>query len=391
MEPTRLEYLFDRFVASSCSTEEEKEFMNLLNESGNEEAVKHLIENLLESGKVKQQMPQTISVAVLKNILKKDEAAVIPIERKTNNISWMKVAAMIILLLSATYVYVRNSDNPQTKSRKIAVTEKPLPLTPGGNHAVLTMADGTKIVLDSLENGKIQHGNLSISKKNGLLVFDAGSHNAIETLSYNTLSTPRGSQYKVVLDDGSEVWLNASSSVRFPSMFKGDKREVELKGEGYFEVAKNKEKPFYVKVGDMSIKVLGTHFNVSAYSDDNSIKTTLLEGSVKITKGKSVGLLKPGEQGVLVKNKVGLEIKKVDMEEVMAWKNGLFQFNGADINTIMNEISRWYDVDVMYAGQVPVRHFEGKISRDADLSQVLKILELSNVKFKVEGKKIIVD
>jgi transmembrane sensor len=391
MDTTRLEYLFDCFISSKCSMEEEKEFMNLLDDPQNEEAVKNLIDRLFGNGSLEQQMPENISAGILKKILKKDEAAVVPFERKIRNFAWMKVAAMIVLFLSATYLYIRNNNSSEAVNKKIATTEKPLPLTPGGNHAVLTMADGTKILLDSLENGKIQHGNLNISKKNGLLVFNAGSHNTIENLSYNTLSTPKGGQYKVILADGSEVWLNASSSLRFPTAFKGDKREVELKGEGYFEVAKNKAKPFYVKVGGMSIKVLGTHFNVSAYSDNNAIKTSLLEGSVKITEGKTEGLLRPGEQGILIRNKENLEIRKFDMEEVMAWKNGLFQFKGADIITIMNEISRWYDVDVIYSGKVPVRHFEGKISREAALPEVLKILELSNVKFKVEGKKIIVE
>ena len=389
METTRLEYLFDRFISSTCTKEEEKEFMKLLDEPESEQMMKNLIGQLFENRSVEQQMPEHISAVILNKILKKDEAAVVPFEKKARNFAWMKVAAMIVLFLSVTYLYMRHSDNPQTISTKMAATEKPLPST-GGNHAVLTMADGTKILLDSVENGKIQHGNLSISKKNGLLVFNAGSHNEVENSSYNTLSTPRGGQYKVILADGSEVWLNASSSLRFPTAFKGDKREVELKGEGYFEVAKNKAKPFYVKVGDMTIKVLGTHFNVSAYSDENAIKTSLLEGSVKITKGKAEGLLKPGEQAILIKNKEDLEIKKVDMGEVMAWKKGLFQFKGADIITIMNEISRWYDVEVIYSGKVPVRHFEGKISRDAELSEVLKILELSNVTFTVEGKKIIV-
>ncbi len=391
MDKTRLAYLFDCFISSECSIEEENEFMNLLDKSESGEAVKNLIDRLFENGNMEQQMPENVSAAILKKILKKDEAAVVPFEKKNQNFSWMKVAAMIVLFISATYLYIRNNDNTKSVKNIIATTEKPLPLTPGGNHAVLTMADGTKILLDSLENGKIQHRNLNISKKNGLLVFNASSDNTSESLSYNTLSTPRGVQYKVILADGSEVWLNASSSLRFPTVFKGVKREVELKGEGYFEIAKNKEKPFYVKVGDMTIKVLGTHFNVSAYSDDNAIKTSLLEGSVKITKGKAEGLLKPGEQGILIKNKENLEIKKVDLEEVMSWKNGVFQFKGADIMTIMNEISRWYDVDVNYSGKVPVRHFEGKISRDAALSDVLKILELSNVKFRVEGKKIIVE
>jgi ferric-dicitrate binding protein FerR (iron transport regulator) len=209
-------------------------------------------------------------------------------------------------------------------------------------------------------------------------------------ISYNTLSTPRGGQYQLVLPDGSKVWLNASSSIHFPTAFAGHERNVELTGEAYFEIAKNKQKPFHVNVNGMQVEVLGTHFNVNAYGDEGAIKTSLLEGSVKIKKGNISGLLKPGQQGVLKKNSTDLEIKNADMNEAIAWKNGLFEFDGADIKSIMREIGRWYDVDVVYAGKVPDRRFEGKISRDAQLSDVLKILALSNVKFSVEGKKIIV-
>jgi hypothetical protein len=390
MDTKRLEYLFNCFISKKSSFEEEKELMDLVDRSESEEQVKRIIDRFFENKSMEQQMPQNISGTILNKILQKEEAVIVPFENKRlYRMGWMKIAS-VILFVFAAYIYVTYSDEAKVNRPQIAVTKKPLPFTPG-NHTVLTMADGTKILLDSLENGAIQHGNLSISKKNGLVVFNASSSNASESLSYNTLSTPRGGQYKVILADGSEVWLNASSSLRFPTSFKGNKREVELKGEGYFEVAKNKAKPFYVSVDDMMIKVLGTHFNVNAYSDDNTIKTSLLEGSVKITRGKAEGLLKPGEQGIVTKDKGKVEIKEVNVSEVMAWKNGLFQFDGADIVTIMNQISRWYDVDIVYSGKVPVRHFQGKISRDAALSQVLKILELSNVKFKMEGKKIIVD
>lgn len=173
--------------------------------------------------------------------------------------------------------------------------------------------------------------------------------------------------------------------------FTGNQRNVELTGEAYFEVAKNKEKPFHVNVKGMQVEVLGTHFNVNAYGDEGNIKTSLLEGSVKIKSGQASGLLKPGEQAILGGNVNKIEIKKADMSEVMAWKNGLFQFDDAGITTIMQEISRWYNVEIVYQGEIPVRRFEGKISREAQLSDVLKILELSDVKFKVEGRTIVVE
>jgi ferric-dicitrate binding protein FerR (iron transport regulator) len=194
----------------------------------------------------------------------------------------------------------------------------------------------------------------------------------------------------MVLPDGSKVWLNAESSLRFPTAFTGNQREVTLTGEAYFEVAKNKEKPFRVEVDGMSINVLGTHFNVNAYLDENNIRTSLLEGSVKIIKGNLSELLKPGYQAVLNKKQDKIRITDADMDGVMAWKNGLFQFDGADINTIMHEIGRWYNVEIVYSGKVPARTFEGKISRNAELSEVLRILELSKVKFSVVGRKIIV-
>jgi ferric-dicitrate binding protein FerR (iron transport regulator) len=242
-----------------------------------------------------------------------------------------------------------------------------------------------------MQNGTIQHGSAKINKQGGLLIYNAlASYKSGKKVLYNTLSTPRGGQYQVVLPDGSKVWLNAESSLHFPTAFTGNQREVTLTGEAYFEVAKYMEKPFRVKVDGMSINVLGTHFNVNAYSDENTIKTSLLEGSVKIIKGNLSELLKPGYQAVLNKKQDKIRITDADMDGVMAWKNGLFQFDGADINNIMHEIGRWYNVEIVYSGKVPTRTFEGKISRDAELSEVLRILELSKVKFSVVGRKIIV-
>jgi ferric-dicitrate binding protein FerR (iron transport regulator) len=393
MDAIRLEYLFDRYVSQKCSLEEEKELMSLLGQPENEAFVQTLIDRVIKNTGSEMQMPKQVAASILENILQKDEALVVPINKGKSVLPWMKVAvaaAVILFVAGAIYWILSSGDEKNAGSNKMALSQKTSPITPGGNHAILTMADGSTIVLDSIQNGKIQQGGAKISKQNGLLIFNGTSSNSVATVSFNTLRTPRGGQYKVVLADGSEVWLNASSSLRFPTAFTGNQREVELTGEAYFEVAKNKEKPFRVKVGDMQVNVLGTHFNINAYSDESAVRTSLLEGSVKIIKGKTSGLLKPGEQGTLKWNDDKLEIKEANMNEVMAWKNGLFQFEGADITTIMKQISRWYDVEIVYSGKVPVRRFEGKISRDAQLSDVLKILELSDVKFTVEGKKIIV-
>lgn len=392
MPESRLEYLFDCYVYEKCSPEEEKELMELLANSENEHLAKELLEKFIENTGSEIQMPEQAAVSVLQNILQKDKAKVVSLKSRTILNPWIRVAAaVVILFISGISYWIFNKENKEKITASVVSSKKVAPILPGRNHAILTMADGSTIVLDSLQNGSLQHGNAKIKKQNGLLVYDGSMPSKTGgPITYNTLTTPRGGQYQVVLPDGSKVWLNASSSLHFPTAFIGKQREVELTGEAYFEVTKNKEKPFHVNVNGMQIEVLGTHFNVNAYADEDAIETTLLEGSVKIKRGSVSGLLKPGQQGVLENNDNDLEIKKVNIDEVIAWKNGLFQFDGAGIKTIMREVGRWYNVEIVYAGKVPVRSFEGKISRDAQLSDVLKILELSNVKFNVEGRRIIV-
>jgi len=394
MALSRLEYLFECYVSHQCSEEEEKEFMALLVLPENESIVKKLIEGVIRDTGAGVQMPKHASVSILQKILQQDKGKVVPIENKKVILKpWMRMvaAAVVILFISGISYWITTNENKHKIKVAAIPSVKSPAILPGGNHAILTMADGSTIVLDSVQNGRLQHGNANIKKQNGLLVYDGSTPSRGNMpVTYNTLSTPRGGQYQVVLPDGSKVWLNASSSLHFPTAFVGKFREVELTGEAYFEVAKNREKPFHVKVNDIQVEVLGTHFDVNAYQDENAIRTSLLEGSVKITKGTASDLLKPGQQGVIKKNDNNIEIKNADMDEVIAWKNGLFQFDGANITAIMSEIGRWYNVDIVYAGKVPVRSFEGKISRDAQLSDVLKILELSDVKFNIEGKKIIV-
>jgi ferric-dicitrate binding protein FerR (iron transport regulator) len=394
MPASRLEYLFNCYVQHNCSEKEEEELMNLLSRSENEAEVKKLLDELIENKELEASMPDETAASILQNIFEKDKAQVVTIEKKGSVFTlWMRVAAaVVILFISGTACWVLFKNKDKTTAPVALSSAKPSPVLPGGNHAILTLADGTRIVLDSIQNGNIKGGNANINKKGPLLVYDGSS--GFETnapVTYNTLATPRGGQYQLVLPDGSKVWLNASSSIHFPTAFTGNQRNVELTGEAYFEVAKNKEKPFHVNVKGMQVEVLGTHFNVNAYGDEGNIKTSLLEGSVKIKSGQASGLLKPGEQAILGGNVNKIEIKKADMSEVMAWKNGLFQFDDAGITTIMQEISRWYNVEIVYQGEIPVRRFEGKISRDAQLSDVLKILELSDVKFKVEGRTIVVE
>jgi ferric-dicitrate binding protein FerR (iron transport regulator) len=393
MLASRLEYLFNCYVQQNCSEKEEEELMHLLSASENEAEVKKLLDKVVENTGAEASMPDETAGSILRRILEKDKAVVVPI-KKDRHVFFLlrRVAAAVVILFISGAVYWLLSNRHNEKTAPVALSSvKPSTVLPGGNHAILTLADGTRIVLDSVQNGNIKGGVATIKKQGATIVYDASSgaknHGPVV---YNTLTTPRGGQYQLILPDGSKVWLNASSSIHFPTAFTGNQRDVELTGEAYFEIAKNKSKPFHVNVKGMQVEVLGTHFNVNAYGDENDIKTSLLEGSVRIKRGATSGLLKPGEQGVLNMNANKIEINKADMNEVIAWKNGLFQFDGASIKTIMREIGRWYDVEIEYSGKVPERRFEGKISRDAQLSDVLKILELSNVRFTVEGKKIII-
>ncbi|MBC7628143.1 FecR family protein [Ferruginibacter sp.] len=397
MSESRLEYLFKCYINNKYSGPEEEELMVLLSNPENEEQVQILMDRFMENTRHEIQMSDQAAASILNNILKRGKRFVIQKKNsKTVYTFWLGLAASVLIILGGAYFISDKKEYAIAKEDSSSsvglTTEKSAKILPGGHHAVLTTSDGKAIILDSMPNGLLtQQGNTDVKKLGGLLEYKAPASFIRDTvISYNTVSTPRGGQYQIVLSDGSKVWLNAASSIRFPTAFSGSLREVELTGEAYFEVAKNKEKPFQVKVRDMKIAVLGTHFNVKAYEDEAETKTSLLEGSVKIIQGKEVGLLKPGQQAVINFKDDKVKIATADMVEVIAWKNGLFRFEGANIETIMREIGRWYDVEIVYAGKVPMRRFEGKINRNAGLSEVLRILELSNVKFSIAGKKIIV-
>lgn len=301
------------------------------------------------------------------------------------------LAAMVALAAIGLWVWKPGASNKPPIARK-TVPEKQEQIIPGGNKAVLTLAGGKQIILDSLQNGSIAlQGNAHILKlTSGRLAYQA-DHTGSGPAVYNTITTPNGGQYQVWLPDGSKVWLNAASSLRFPTVFNGNEREVEMTGEVYFEIAKNQEKPFTVKSGGFSIQVLGTNFDVNAYADEAVFKTTLLQGAVSVRDGLGSSLLEPGEQAIATDAEKNIRVlREADTEEAIAWKNGRFQFSNADIPTIMRQIARWYDVDVHYEGNIPMEHFTGEVSRYSSLDKVLKIFALSQIHFRIEGKKIVV-
>lgn len=306
--------------------------------------------------------------------------------KPAKTIGWEKllVAASTLLVLTfAAYFYLgKNHQAPQLAGRVKS------DIAPGGNKAILTLTNGQKLVLNGPSSGNIAvQGNTVIDKtREGEITYSPGQGNKDAAHSYNTISTPRGGQYHVELADGTQVWLNAASSLTYPVSFTGNNREVSLSGEAYFEVAHDAKKPFHVKSGNQDIRVLGTHFNVNSYSDEPSIKTTLLEGSVRINGLKT---LVPGEQSAFTGNSIN--IYPVDTEPVTAWKNNKFMFDHEDINGIMRMVARWYDVDISYSGEITQEKFGGSVSRFTNMSKVLGILQQAgNVHFKVEGRRITV-
>jgi ferric-dicitrate binding protein FerR (iron transport regulator) len=307
----------------------------------------------------------------------------------------MLVAASIVLVVSATgFIYLQHGTK---KSNEVATTiKKQLPhdIAPGHDNAILTLADGSTIVLDNAANGILaKQGNIKVLKLNGQIAYTGKE--AGDRIVYNTITTAKGNQYQLILADGSSVWLNAASSIRFPAAFAGNERRVEITGEAYFEVAHNAAKPFKVlyttNAGDKGeVQVLGTHFNINAYDNEASVKTTLVEGKVKVTQAASIVQLLPSQEAVFSKNNNQLKVQAADVEEAIAWKTGMFEFHDADLHSIMRQLSRWYDVEIKFTGTVSNKLYNGSIRRQATLSQVLQILKLAGVNYTLDERTLIV-
>lgn len=268
-------------------------------------------------------------------------------------------------------------------------------ILPGTNKAILKLASGAVILLDTAKSGILaREGNVPIFKTGtGRLVYQHTSSGiqSASAAAYNIISTPRGGQYQLVLPDGTQVWLNAASSLRYPTLFSGAHRDVTLTGEAYFEVVKDKAHSFRVLINKQEVEVLGTHFNINGYTDECSVKTTLTEGSVKVSTQRKTVWLQPGEQADVPDGNPELaSVSKVDVSNVMAWKNGNFQFENAEVSFIMRQVARWYDVDIVYSGIPSKKRFTGTISRIVPLADLLTMLGYTGLDFKISGFKIIV-
>lgn len=391
----RLQHLFEKYLDDSLSESEQAEFYRLLAEHENDEAVKTMISR--EIGKYDagamidvNELPAARAREIFGRMTAK-EADTAPASLSTPVrriwLRWAAAAAAVLVISIALY---RSVTTRNVAKEKIVQNEFNYDVAPGRNNAILTLSDGTKIDLDSAGTGNLaREGQTNISKAGSHIQynFDGG----IAATHFNTISTARGNQYMVVLSDGTKVWLNAASSITFPAAFTGSDRQVKVSGEAYFEVAKKKNMPFRVSfAGDGEITVLGTHFNVSSYADDPLMKTTLLEGSVRISKDGDSELMKPGDQAQIRENATMKIVPDVDVEEAIAWKNGFFSFRDADIKTVMRHLSRWYDLDIIYEGEPGRQLFTGEIDRSLNLVSVLKILDKTKVHFRMEQNKKLV-
>ena len=390
MSPEELKKLQEKYFSGLCTQEELEQLMHDENftlikqqwfaERGDQEQLKR---NILS------QLHQSMEILEAKEPI---DIIKVPLKRSFKLNYYYATAAAVAIVLFTLIFLPRNTNNNQ-KIAKAAINKKKEIIKPGSNKATLTLSNGIVIDLSHASNGVVsRQGNISVSKTaDGKLIYKITAKKTGD-LVYNTLSTPRGGEYQVILPDGTKVWLNAASSLRFPSNFTGKERKIELSGEAYFEVAKDKAKPFKIAVDKMGIEVLGTHFNVNAYPGEAKIKTTLLEGSVKLTTGKIQSLLNPGQEASLNQHdQSGFDIRKVNTQDAIAWKNGYFVFDNQNIQDIMRKIARWYDMDVEYKGKVEQGNFGGTVSRFDNVDAILKSLEFTGtVHFKVEGRRITV-
>jgi ferric-dicitrate binding protein FerR (iron transport regulator) len=380
----QLAALYSKYIDNKCTGEE---LQILIEELGaeEEELQEAMIYSLFDETWDQQEvLPGEHPLPDLPLIVP-EPARVLPMNNRSRK--WWRIAAaaaVFCLVIGGAYLWQRHQ---QEYTGTIAGLQD---VKPGGNKATLTLADGSIIALDSVQKGILtQQGSTKVIKlDSGQLAYNGGKGETEP--SYNILSTPRGGQFRVTLPDGTKVWLNAASRLRFPTAFKGISRLVELSGEAYFEVAKDAFMPFKVVVNNMEVQVLGTHFNIMAYEDEPEVKTTLLEGAVKVIKGANNSVLKPGEQASIQNKAEKIDVAKVDVKDVIAWKEGWFRFTGEDITVILRQLSRWYDVEVSYEGTVPQAHIEGEVPSDMNLSQVIRVLELSGVHAKLQGRRLII-
>lgn len=389
MSITRLQYLTERCLLQQATPEERSELMNLLADPENESIAKQVIQETYTRGNASVDMQPETATAVFEAIIQADKEPGKLVRKKF--IGWAVAASFLAVAGIVLFFLLQNDPPPVVADNSSNDIE-----APSANRAMIALADGRRILLESLDSGQLAtQGNVSLIKlANGRIAYKMTNGQTVTELQYNTLINPKGSKViHMTLADGSRVWLNAGSSITYPVAFTGDERKVELNGEGYFEVAKDPSKKFIVAANGATTEVLGTHFNVMAYDNETKVKVTLLEGVVEVYglayKGKT--LLRPGQQAALTDTYPGIALTRPDLEQVMAWKEGVFTFNDLSFEEVMRKVERWYDVTVVYTNEVPKISLQGNLSANTSLRGTLEAIKFQGVNVELRGRTITIN
>jgi ferric-dicitrate binding protein FerR (iron transport regulator) len=396
MDNIRFNDLLNRYLRDSLNEEELDELLGILRRNNNSKLLRQAADEAFRSrefsgltdsenydklyGKLMAEARNRKHEPLRSNRGEKGSAS-----RRISLFYRVAAAASVIIVVAIGILWISN-ERTATTMQTVA------DLAPGGSRAMLTLGDGSTILLDSAAIGQLaeQAGTRVMKVDDGRLAYNSEGRRKAETV-YNTITTPRAGQYELILPDSSRVWLNSESSIRFPVSFSGSFRVVEITGEAYFEVAENRDMPFRVSTGNTIVEVLGTSFNIRAYTDEGSVNTTLIEGSVQVASPVSQATIAPGQMAVAdITGNISVE-DDADISEIIAWKKGLFVFNSESIGEIMNQIARWYDVDVKFSEKPGTETFSGIVSRKSNVSEVLKIMEQAGISFSITEEVITVE
>lgn len=386
MKNPLIEQLLNKYLLETINEEETRQFFALLDDPDCRAFVMECIGEDLEEGAFDDRMDAQVAGRIKQRLalrIQDDRRG-----RVAGLFRYRRVvaAAAAVLVIAVGMGIWLGSGRPEPGVAGKQPVAKKQDVPPGKNGAILTLADGTKIDLDSTGNGRVlQQGRTKITKVNGLVAYNGSG----DEVMYNTITVPPAHQVQLALADGSRVWLNASSTLRFPTTFTGGERVVELTGEGYFEVAHKPGQPFAVKVAGIQIQDIGTQFDIMAYADEPSIRTTLVEGSARVVNGGKSVVLRPNDQADAMKDNLTVR-PNADVEQAVAWKNGVFLFKGADLGYMLRQLGRWYNIAVVFPNEMPKGHVEADIPRTMNLSKVMEILHTMGIACKLEGDKLII-
>jgi transmembrane sensor len=396
----RIAELLHKHLQNNLTPAEEQELMQYVKSEEFDEVFKQKISEYWQTAAGERSLPADRQLAVLDKILFSEQTTTQLLQKTTTpgNKRFKKgiaAAAILLLLTGAGFFYLQKQAANVTSTTIVRQEIKDIP--PGKTGAILTLADGSTIVLDSAKQGALakQSGTRVMKTATGALTYDVTDHPGATDIAWNTITTPRGAQYEVVLPDGTRVWLNAATTLKYPVAFpEGTDRKVMLSGEAYFEVNSDAQAPFKVAVhtqhnNDGEVTVLGTRFNIMAYDDETTVRTTLLEGAVLVSRSGNSKKLTPGQQAIFPLETTGsILVENTDTEIAIAWKKGFFRFDQRQLPAIMRQISRWYDVDIAYEGKIPDIVFGGGIDKNLPLSRILSALEKYGIRFETNGRKI---